>query len=102
MRGPKPARNARRDTSTSTMARLLASVVSSNGPMRSVACIVDLLDQLAQRGYIGAVELAMAAEVRHQRRDPAVEQSLQQPLALVQQPGLATEHRRVEVAAAVP
>jgi hypothetical protein len=63
--------------------------------------IVELLEQCAQLRDVLAAELAVAAEVRHQRRHPAVEQPLQQALAFAEQPVLSLEHRGVEIAAPV-
>src|SRR5690606_12327976 len=105
-RAPKPARNGRRNASTSTIARLVASVDSSSACSNSIALIsiapiVDILEQLAQFRDVGLVELAVLAEVRDQRRDPPIEQPRQQAFALAQQPGLALEHRRVEVTPAL-
>src|SRR5690606_25509405 len=78
------------------MAALEASVASNRV---SGFAIVELLEQLAQVRDVLAAELAVLAEVRHQRRDAAVEQPLEQALALAQQPGLALQHGGIEVAA---
>src|SRR5690606_33295550 len=91
-------RSGRRSSSTSTIAALEASVASSRV---SRLAIVDLLEQLAQFRDVLAAELAVAAEVRDQRRDAPVEQALEQALAFAQQPRLALQHRAVAIAAAI-
>src|SRR3546814_4119972 len=88
--------------STSSVARLVATVASSKDCSNSVASIVDLLEQLAQRRDVGLVELAVLAEVRNQRRHPAVEQPRQQAFAFAQQPGFALQHRGIEVTTPFP
>src|SRR3546814_2322159 len=83
------------------MAALLAQVLSSSQRNRSACVIVDLLQQLAKFGDIGLAQSAAFAEMRHQRRHAAVEQALQQAFALLRPPGLARQHRRIQIAAAL-
>src|SRR5262245_37044203 len=101
MPAPPSLRSGARSASTRTMAALEATVASSNARSSSAAFIVELLQQAAQFGDVLATELAVLAEVRHQRRDATAEQALEQALALLQHPLLALEQRRVEVTAAV-
>src|SRR5690606_11401206 len=100
-RAPNARRSGRRASSTSETAALPTSVAWTISAIASRLSIVELLEQLAQLRDVLRAELALAAEMRDQRRDAAVEQPLQQAFAFVHQPGLPAQHGRVEVAAAV-
>src|SRR5690606_6073275 len=99
---PNAARSGRRSSSTSTIAALLAQVLSSSQRNTSACVIVDLLQQAAQFGDIGLAQPAALAEMRHQRGHAPIEQALQQAFALLRHPGLARQDRRIQVAAALP
>src|SRR6478735_134203 len=98
---PNVLRSGRRSSRTNATAPLVATVVSNNACSHSATVIVDLLEQLAQFGDVLAAELAMLAEVRDQRRDTTIEQAFQQALAFAEHPGLALEHRCIQVTPAV-
>src|SRR5690606_41513071 len=91
-------RKGRRSSSTRKIAALDASVASTNV---SRPAIVDLLQQLAQFGNVGIAQPAVAAEVRDQWRDPAVEQSIEQAFPFPPPPAFALQHRAVQIAPAV-
>src|SRR3546814_4915335 len=88
-------------TGVQTCALPISIAVSTSKALISALSIIDPLKQLAQLCDVLATELAVFAEVRDQRCDPTAEQAIQQTLALVDQPVLALEHRRVQVAASV-
>src|ERR1700761_2445283 len=85
---------------TASVASVSAIVCISKACRMRSATIV-LLEQRAQRLDVGLPQLAMAGEMRHQRREPAIEQAIEQADALLLQPGVALEHGRVEIASAV-
>ena len=101
--GTQPAPNAerigRRSASTASSAKVMARVLSRSRASSS-ALIVDVLDQATQFGDIVGIELAVARKMRHQRRDTAIEQALDQAAAFFQYIGLARQQRAVAVTAA--
>src|SRR5690606_17975040 len=97
--GPARRRSGRRRASSSRMAPALASAAESRVDSSS-APIVELLQQLAQFGDVLAAEGLAAREVRHHRRQAAIEEAVQQVPALARHPVLAADQRVVEVAAA--
>src|SRR5690606_32248293 len=100
-RTPKARRTGRRSASTSRTAAVAARLPSTSHRKSVSAPIIKLLDQTAQLIDIGLAELAALAEVRHQRCHAASKQAVKHALALLRDPCLPAQHRRVEVAPAV-
>ena len=88
---PNARRSGRRRASTMTMAALPAKVACNNPAKSSVLGIVKALDQLAQFGNVVAAQFLMLRKMRHQRRNSAIEQAIQQAATFLQHPVFALE-----------
>src|SRR5471032_2807406 len=63
--------------------------------------VIELSDQAFEFFQVRLAQLAVTAEVRHQRRHAAVEHAVEEALAFAVQPLFARDRRRVEIAPSI-
>src|ERR1700761_1358133 len=96
---PSHRRTARRSRKTSASEKVSARIANhSEDSQGSRLLIIKLLQQLFQVGNILAAQLALLGEVRNQRRNAPVEQTVEQALAFLGHVLLPRELGRIQVA----
>src|SRR5690348_8735863 len=93
-------RKGARARETNNTARVVAQLRMARC-CKAALLILQLLDQPLQLADVSFRELAMAAEMRDEGRNPAAVKAVEQTLALSREPLLARQRRRVDEAPAI-